>query len=134
VRITAGDVPSRAETLTLYDAVGWTAYTRDPDALMRAVAQSHLVVTARDGTRLVGLARTISDGVTVCFLQDLLVLPTSQRSGVGRALVGQVLRAYAHCRQVLLMTDVDGPAQFYRSVGFTPLASQGLAGYALPPA
>ena len=45
--IAAGKIPARDELAELYDAVGWVAYTRDLDALARAVAcLSHLA--ARD--------------------------------------------------------------------------------------
>ena len=122
----------RDEAVALYDAVGWTAYTRDPDALVRAIAQSHLVVTARDGERLVGLARTISDGVTICYLQDLLVHPDRQRAGIGRALLERVLREYPDVRQFVLMTDRDGPLEFYRAAALVPFEELGVVGFARP--
>jgi GNAT superfamily N-acetyltransferase len=120
------------EAVALYDAVGWTAYTRDPASLSRAIAASHLVVTARDGAELVGLARTISDGVSICYLQDLLVRPDRQRAGIGRALIERVLEHYSAVRQFVLMTDLDGPTEFYRGAGLVPLAEHGLVGFARP--
>jgi|SRR6478672_10140635 len=123
---------SRAEAVSLYDAVGWTAYTRDPEALVEAIAQSHLVVTARGDGRLVGLARTISDGVTICYLQDLLVHPDHQRGGIGRALLDRVLREYAGVRQFVLMTDRDGPRDFYSGAGLVPFEAQGVVGFVRP--
>jgi GNAT superfamily N-acetyltransferase len=131
VQITLGDDVGRDEASWLYEAAGWTAYTRDPDALARAIAQSHLVVTARDDDgRLVGLARTISDGVTICYLQDLLVHPDRQRGGIGRALLTRVLGEYADVRQFVLMTDRDGPQDFYRAAGLVPFEAQGVVGFA----
>ncbi len=123
----------RAEAVSLYDAVGWTAYTRDPDALTRAIAASHLVVTARDDdASLVGLARTISDGVTICYVQDLLVRPAHQRTGLGRALLDRVLHEYRAVRQLVLMTDHDGPRDFYSAAGLVPFAELGVVGFARP--
>ena len=84
--ITADERPSREELLTLYDAVGWTSYTTDPDALEAAVDGSTRVVTARYDGDLLGLARVLSDGASVAYLQDVLVRPELQREGVGRAL------------------------------------------------
>ena len=107
-------------------------YTRDPDALERAVAGSQLVLTARDDAGLLtGLARTVSDGVVICYLQDLLVRPSHQGRGIGRALLERVLAENSSCRQVVLMTDADGPTEFYRSLGFRAMSDYGLAGYAL---
>lgn len=108
--------------LGLYDAVGWSAYTRNPLVLEAAVAGSSYVVVARRGRRLVGLARALSDDATVCYLQDVLVLPTEQRAGVGRALVHAVLDRYRSVRQKVLLTD-DDPSQraFYESLGYTEI-------------
>jgi GNAT superfamily N-acetyltransferase len=123
----------RAEALSLYDSVGWTAYTRDPDALCRAIAAAHRVVTARDDeATLIGLVRTISDGVTICYVQDLLVRPDHQRTGIGRALLDRVLHEYRAVRQLVLMTDHDGPRDFYAGAGLVPFAELGLVGFARP--
>jgi GNAT superfamily N-acetyltransferase len=120
---------TRDEATALYAAVGWTAYTRDPDRLLRALAGSHVVLTARDEGRLVGLARTLSDGASICYVQDLLVHPDAQRRGVGRALMTQVFRRHAECRRFVLVTDADGPHDFYRAIGFAPAGDLGLVGY-----
>ena len=112
--------PDDDELLALYDAVGWSAYTRQPDDLVAAVAASHLVLTARDTTgALVGLVRTISDGITIVYVQDLLVAPTHQRSRVGGRLLDAVLERYAGVRQTVLTTDAEpGQRAFYESHGF----------------
>lgn len=76
---------SQDELLRLSGSVGWVGYPKDPERLARSLAGSRLVLTARDADgQLLGLARTISDGETVCSVQDLLVDPESQRGGVGR--------------------------------------------------
>jgi GNAT superfamily N-acetyltransferase len=122
VGVAAGGAVSRDELLALYGSVGWSAYTGDPDTLERAVAGSSFVVTARRDGRLVGLARAVSDDATICDLQDVLVDPGEQRSGVGAALVRAVLDRYAGVRQQVLLTD-DEPRQraFYESLGLTEI-------------
>jgi len=114
------------EIVALYDAVGWSAYTRTPETLRSAIAGSSFVVIARRGPRLVGLARAISDGATICYLQDVLVAPDEQRSGIGRALVRAVLERYAGVRQKVLLTD-DEPGQraFYESLGYAEIRDFG---------
>ncbi|WP_442809488.1 GNAT family N-acetyltransferase [Streptomyces sp. SR27] len=79
--------------LSLYDSVGWEGYTRDVDRLCRGLANSHLVITARDGSgTLLGLARTISDDEHICYVQDVVVNPAYHRQGVGRSLVDHLMR------------------------------------------
>jgi len=95
----ADRLPSRDETRTLYDSVGWAAYTDDLDALIRGLENSAVVVTARSGGELIGLARIVSDRATIAYLQDVLVHPSFQRRGIATALVN---RAFAPAR-----TDFD---------------------------
>ena len=79
----AADVPDPAELVELYRSVGWTAYTEDPGKLVDAVNGSHTVLAARaESGELIGLARTISDGHTIAYLQDILVAPAHHRRGV----------------------------------------------------
>ena len=56
-------LPSREALLALYDSVGWSAYTAEPDRLVRALASSLSVFTAWDGGALAGLLRAVGDGV-----------------------------------------------------------------------
>ena len=112
---------SDVELLSLYESVGWTAYTRDPELLTRAIRSSSFVVTARNEEGgLVGLARVISDDATICYLQDILVHPAFQGTGIGRALIEQVAARYQHVRQTVLITDNEpGQHAFYEAMGFT---------------
>ena len=118
--VRAEDLPL-SDILELYRAVEWLAYTKDPDNLVRALEGSSTLVAAHDGRRLVGLARVISDGASICYLQDILVRPSHHRRGIGRALAERALEQYPHVRQKVLITD-DEPKQkaFYESLGYTP--------------
>lgn len=114
------------ELLPLYEAVGWSSYTESPALLQAGVSGASYVVTARRDGRLVGLARALSDGATVCYLQDVLVHPAEQRHGIGRALVTAILDRYRTVRQKVLLTD-DEPGQraFYESLGYTEIRDYG---------
>lgn len=126
-------MPVVAEVIALYDAVGWTVYTRDAAALQAAIRGSHLVIIAHDGDRLVGLARTLSDGATICYLQDILVHPAAQGCGVGRLLLDRALELSADLRQFVLLTDDDDAQRaLYRSAGLVRSDSTGLHAYLRP--
>ncbi|MGK2853915.1 MAG: GNAT family N-acetyltransferase [Microbacteriaceae bacterium] len=113
-------IPARGELMELYSSVGWSTYTTEPDRLELAVRQSLRVATAWEDGFLVGLARVVGDGVTIVYLQDVLVHPHHARSGVGTRLVTAIFEPYSNVRQHVLMTD-DEPEQraFYESLGFT---------------
>ena len=113
-----GDIPT-TDLVSLYASAGWRAYTRDPDGLARAVQGSTYVVSAWNGGELIGLARGLSDDVSVFFLQDILVRPEWQRQGIGRALLADCLERYSHVRLALLLTDdKEYQTAFYQSFGF----------------
>lgn len=119
-----------ADVLRLYAAVGWTAYTDNPEALRKGFANSLLTLAAYQDGELIGICRAVGDGETIVFVQDLLVLPAYRRQGVGSALLRAVLARYAHVRQIeLAADDTAQTAAFYRSAGFQELSELGCRGY-----
>ena len=122
IALTDHDVPAADELITLYSSVGWSAYTGDPALLHDAVARSLRVVSAREEGNLVGLARVVGDGLTIVYLQDILVAPSHQRTGIGRRLFDRVFEPFGTVRQKVLITD-DEPRQqaFYHQMGFTEI-------------
>jgi GNAT superfamily N-acetyltransferase len=130
---------SPREAAVLYDLVGWLGYTSDLDKMGRAFAGSTLILTAReDDGRLVGLARVVSDGETVCYIQDFVVLPDEHRRGIGRSLMAELRRRYDQCSFFLLSTDPPDSAAarkshpFYRAMGMITHEEQRLVTFGLP--
>jgi len=72
-----------AAVLDLYASVGWSNYTNRPQQLEQAFHQSLFVMAAYDEDKLVGLIRVVGDGLTIVFIQDLLVYSTSVRGLAG---------------------------------------------------
>ena len=104
--------------LALYAGVGWTNYTDRPEMLKNAYKNSLLTLGAYDGDRLVGVIRTVGDGFSVVFIQDILVLPEYQRQGIGTRLLKTVMDHFSQVYQLELMTnDIPETVSFYRSVG-----------------
>jgi ribosomal protein S18 acetylase RimI-like enzyme len=119
VRLTDAAALEFDQVLALYDAVGWTAYTSSPETVSAALSGSTAIAVAHAGTELVGLARVISDGASICYLQDVLVRPGFQRRGIGQRLVRLVLQPFSHVRQKVLLTDDEaGQKAFYESLGY----------------
>lgn len=107
----------------LYEANGWTAYLTDWAKTQRAIAQSTTLV-AHDGDIATGLIRGVSDGETILYIQDLLVLPQYQEQGIGTHLLQQLLAYYADVGQVLLLSENSAQAkQFYQHAGLQPVSS-----------
>ena len=118
------------EIESLYASVGWTAYTKDPQALRNGFENSLLALAAYENDELLGIIRAVGDGHTIVFIQDVLVFPEKRRRGAGTALVRAVLERYKSVRQIeLIADDAPGLAAFYESLGFAALKDIGCRGY-----
>ena len=124
IKITKETSVSIDDVLHLYLAVGWTNYTNQPQMLAQALTHSLAIYLARDGEKIVGLVRLIGDDFSLVFVQDLIVLPSYQRQGIGSALMKQALADYKDVYQVQLATEqTEKNLGFYRSLGFETLSS-----------
>ena len=120
---------NEAEILTLYESVGWTAYTDNPKVLQKGFESSMLTLAAYEGNQLLGIIRAVGDGHTIVFVQDILVFPEHQRKGIGSALLQAILDRYSHVRQILLATDnTPKTIAFYKSMGFREMSEIGCCG------
>ena len=118
------------EILHLYASVGWTAYTDHPDVLRKGFDNSMLTLAAYEDEQLLGIIRTVGDGHTIVFVQDILVFPENQRKGVGSALLQAILDRYSHVRQIELATDnTPKTIAFYKSMGFREMSEIGCCGF-----
>jgi len=103
----------------LYDDAGWIAYTEDIPKLMRGIENSKDVITAWEKNELIGLIRTVGDGETILYIQDILVKKNHKRKGIGTQLLNLILDKYTHVRHKVLLTDKTAETKgFYESYGF----------------
>ena len=108
-----------AAVLDLYDSVSWSNYTNRPQQLEQAFHQSLFVMAAYDDEELVGLIRAVGDGLTIIFIQDLLVYPHYQRQGIGRSLLQKTLERFKDVYHIQLATEQsDKNLAFYQELGF----------------
>ena len=56
------------DVLHLYQAVGWTNYTNQPQMLEKALSNSLAIYLALDGDAVVGLVRLVGDGFSSIFV------------------------------------------------------------------
>lgn len=120
----------RAKVERLYNDVGWTAYTKDMDNLMMGIDNSLGLISAWDGEELIGLIRLVGDGFSIIYIQDILVLESYHRQGIGRQLLEIVLDRYKSVRQIVLATeDTDKTKKFYESIGFRKMEDMSCLGY-----
>ena len=118
------DVVKLEDVLHLYQAVGWTNYTNQPQMLEQALSHSLVIYLALDGDAVVGLIRLVGDEFSSVLVQDLIVLPIYQRQGIGSLLMKEALEDYKDAYQVQLVTEqTEKNVGFYRSLGFEALST-----------
>ena len=123
------DLVNINDILHLYQAVGWTNYTHQPQMLEQALSHSLAIYLALDGDAVVGLVRLVGDGFSSVFVQDLIVLPSYQRQGIGSALMKEALGDFKDAYQVQLVTDqTEKTLGFYHSLGFESLSTYDCTG------
>ncbi len=103
----------------LYEDAGWISYTNDLPTLLKGIESSLMVISAWHKEELVGLIRVVGDGQTIIYIQDILILKSYKRNGIGTKLINLVLDKYSGVRQKVLITD-DGveTKEFYKACGF----------------
>lgn len=117
------------DVLHLYQAVDWTNYTNQPQMLSQSLTHSLAIYLARDGEKIVGLVRLSGDGFSSVFVQDLIVLPSYQRQGIGSNLMKEALADYKDAYQIQLATEqTEKTLGFYRSLGFETLSTYDCTG------
>ena len=102
----------------LFLSVGWVS-GRYPKRLYRALMNSSLVVTAKDGERLVGLVRCLSDDVMLAYVHYVLVDPEYQGKGIASKLLNMVKDRYKDLFYLEVMPEDKKNASFYERHGFS---------------
>jgi ribosomal protein S18 acetylase RimI-like enzyme len=88
---------------------------RSAQALRMSFARSQHVAIARDGDRVVGMARLLSDGVCNAYLLDVWTLSAYRRQGIGTRMV-RLLMSRVPGQHVGLQTD--DAESFYAALGY----------------
>ena len=90
----------------------------DPKRVARMCRNANLIVTARDETgKLMGIARALTDFALCCYLSDLAVDASLQRSGIGRELVRRTQEAAGGEEVMLLLISAPKALDYYRRIG-----------------
>ncbi len=113
---------------SLLDGVDWAAVRaaliaddfdngRSAEALRRSFEQSQHVAIARDGDRVVGMARLLSDGVCNAYMVDVWTASSHRRRGIATGMMRLLIDAVPG-QHIGLQTD--DAQTLYESVGFRP--------------
>lgn len=75
---------------------------------------------AREEGRLVAAGRALADGGDCSYICDVVVLPSHQGLGLGKALVSRLI-ADSKAHKKIILYSVPGKESFYKKLGFLRL-------------
>jgi GNAT superfamily N-acetyltransferase len=82
------------------------------------VKNSNLMVTAWHGEELIGIARSVTDFHYACYLSDLAVHSSYQKTGIGKKLQAITQQQLGmNCKLILLAAPAAN--SYYEHIGFT---------------
>jgi predicted N-acetyltransferase YhbS len=107
------------EVIDLYRAstLGERRPVDDRSRMEPMLRNANLVVSAWDGSLLVGISRSLTDFTYATYLADLAVRKSHQRQGIGKELMRRTQQACAPATIILLAAPAA--EQYYPHVGFT---------------
>jgi predicted N-acetyltransferase YhbS len=118
IRYEMGNDLDPDDFIELYHAstLGRRRPVEDRDRMTAMLRNANLVVTAWEGDRLVGLARSLTDFTYATYVADLAVRESHQRMGIGIELLRRTQEAGAPAMLVLLAAPAA--VDYYPGIGF----------------
>jgi len=109
------------ELIDVYTSAGWWgAENEDNQLINRIIGKSFCFFVAKIDSKIVGMGRSISDGVCDAYIQDVAVLPDHQGMGIGKMIVQRIVE-YLQQNQITWIGLIATPNAdaFYGKLGFS---------------
>src|SRR5690554_296201 len=110
-------IPHASQIISLYDSSGINRPTSGPDRIEKMYENSNLVISAWDGERLVGIARSLTDFCYCCYLSDLAVRQEYKIQGIGKKLIALTQEQIGK-QTTLLLLSAPAAMDYYPKAGF----------------
>lgn len=103
------------QLMRLYqDADWWPERTKDG---IRKLLEHGIVLGAWEDKQLVGFCRAVSDGVYRAYVEDVVVLGTHQKQGIGKQMMDKMMKELKGIEVVSLFCSAK-LAEYYKGSGF----------------
>lgn len=89
-----------------------------------ALKNSLCTIAVMDQGQVIGMGRLVGDGVSICYVQDLVILPQYQGKGIGKSIMERLI-AYTkehgipETNLTVGLFAAKGKEEFYQKLGFT---------------
>lgn len=89
----------------------------DVKRIQKMLDSSNLVITAWNGSELIGISRSVTDYSYCCYLSDLAVKKEYQKFGIGKTLIELTQQSIGE-QTMLLLLSTTSAMEYYPKVGF----------------
>jgi predicted N-acetyltransferase YhbS len=108
--------PATEAIIEVYNSSTINRPTTDKERIAQMYANSNLVVTAWDGDKLVGVARSLTDFCYCCYLSDLAVRMDYQKLGIGKKLI-ELTKEKVGEQTTLILLSAPLAMEYYPKIG-----------------
>ena len=119
-----GKALAASELVPLYEQAPW-AHGRTPDDIRLMLANTDVAIAVRDGTRLVGFGRVLTDYVYRATIWDVIVDKDYQGQDIGTKIMQQILD-HPDLKRVELFWLCTRSPGFYEKLGFSSKEQVGM--------
>lgn len=109
-------VPEVESIVEVFESSGIHRPTADRDRIAQMFARADLIVSAWEGEKLVGLARSLTDFCYCVYLSDLAVRQEYQHRGIGQRLI-RLTGQQAGPQATLVLVASPEAAGYYPHIG-----------------
>lgn len=106
------------EVAALFKASGIRRPVRDLGRIQRMIDHADEMITVRDGNRLVGIVRALTDYSYSCYISDLAVDRDYQGLGIGKELIALLRNKLGEEEVQYVLTSAPKAVGFYEKIGF----------------
>jgi len=114
---TVNDAVTPDEVAEVFRSSGIRRPSNDPKRIAKMIANANLIVCARDGQNLVGIARALTDFSYCCYISDLAVDRAYSGKGIGKELIRKIQEAAGEEAMILLLSSSNSES-YYPRIGF----------------
>jgi len=116
IRYELDRMPSTEVIIDLYQSAGLQRPSQDPNRIAKMYTHSNLVISAWEGNKLVGIARSLTDFCYCCYVSDLAVREGYKHKGIGKRLI-QLTKEAVGSGSNLLLLAAPSAVDYYPKIG-----------------